>query len=928
MARVAHIPQIVAEQGLDTQRSTQPNIQVDMSPYKAMQDLGDTLAHAGFSLAAHAKAKDDQMQEYKTERGFQEFQNNTLLDKLNYDQEADPSGQGYLKGYQERYSKLQSDFETTVPENLKPQYAVKLENFKGQVTLNAAQDEVTRRNTYYDTTLDHDADGLAATVRAHPESSDAAWAQINTNVELSGLNSVEKAKKLDIYKKKLDASTVEGFTDQGEFEKARDYIQHLGPAPSVVPQGSQTQTDVKDKSIIAYSRKPQVVVYSHVDYQDVQPRVKAAINSVSSELGIQLNVTSGYRGLTHPAEARKAAGAFHRHTTGEAVDIDAKGYDNATRAKIITALVARGATGLGTYPNSPDMIHVDWTGFGAGVKREGISTWYGGQSSDKAPQWFKDAYHKGLALRKTGAVKYDTRTTIDSNVQPVEPGNIDLYNRPVVKNKDGTVSTVKSVSYNIDGKEVLLPTVTDDGRVIDTSTEKGKAEVIRTYLKTGKHLGKFNTPAEADAYAQQLHVQQEKQYVDVVPNKLTAENWTLKNFQPWEFGTDVNVDAPVAAAFDLMTGTLGRKYSFKAKDSKIKLSMDGVSADERQNVVHAALSSGFNGLKAVTENGKTYLEMSMDGKIVKPPDGQDVPKPDKNYTEIAGANAHFVPMGSPDAGKLSDYIDKAEEDANVQKEKATKAAQNEVSKDGWTLVRDGTLDDKWLDENKDRLAETDYRMLSKQLMADKAAKAKGTENKPYTHDMAPFVELMRRAVDPKDPEVLRDAVDAQSKNLIDTAHFNKIYDTYQKTVTNGAFGKPSDWKPIVRKYLTDKILKNPDDPEDTKYMDDRINALFELDDFMKEHPEATRDVVRKQADDILKKYNGAANEDKRAGLTMDALPGVGRYDKITPVMIKTAAQKVEADFKAGVISKDIRGQRLKELTDWYTVISNEAKSGR
>ena len=38
-------------------------------------------------------------------------------------------------------------------------------------------------------------------------------------------------------------------------------------------------------------------------------------------------------------------------------------------------------------------------------------------------------------------------------------GNIDLTSRPSFRNADGSISTVGSASYNIDGKEVLLPTV-------------------------------------------------------------------------------------------------------------------------------------------------------------------------------------------------------------------------------------------------------------------------------------------------------------------------------------------------------------------------------------------------------------------------------------------------------------------------------------
>lgn len=86
----------------------------------------------------------------------------------------------------------------------------------------------------------------------------------------------------------------------------------------------------------------------------------------------------------------------------------------------------------------------------------------------------------------------------------LSPGNINLSNRPRVRNKDGSISTVRSISVNLDGKEYLIPTVTDDGRVVSDD------EAVKLFKRTRKHLGVFDTSEHATAYAQGLHSDQSK----------------------------------------------------------------------------------------------------------------------------------------------------------------------------------------------------------------------------------------------------------------------------------------------------------------------------------------------------------------------------------------------------------------------------------
>lgn len=92
------------------------------------------------------------------------------------------------------------------------------------------------------------------------------------------------------------------------------------------------------------------------------------------------------------------------------------------------------------------------------------------------------------------------------------PGNLDLTRRPYVKNADGSVSTVRSMSFRegdksgspYAGNEILIPTVSDDGRIMSGD------EAIAEYDRTGKHMGVYSTVPAANEAGEQIHQDQMK----------------------------------------------------------------------------------------------------------------------------------------------------------------------------------------------------------------------------------------------------------------------------------------------------------------------------------------------------------------------------------------------------------------------------------
>lgn len=183
--------------------------------------------------------------------------------------------------------------------------------------------------------------------------------------------------------------------------------------------------------------------------------------------------------------------------------------------------------------------------------------------------------------------------TLTDNTKRFGLGNIDLLNRPVVPNEDGSISTVRSVGVNIDGQEVLLPTVSPEGKILSTR------EAVDLYKRTGQYLGKFKTPEESNAYAQRLHTDQEQMYSPAAP---PSQN-TPGMIKPQDWPDDEQVPSAWKKIFPD-----AKPEIINTLDRNDILSQYGINTPERKRQFIAQMGWESDGFSTTVEraSGKDY----------------------------------------------------------------------------------------------------------------------------------------------------------------------------------------------------------------------------------------------------------------------------------------------------------------------------------
>lgn len=211
------LQQITPRQGLDTGAGTMPRVRPDPTLGRALSSV----ANAVGEVAAQWEEAEKKRIGFKAQKDFVQLGNELDMAMLEAERDMSEDGSGFTQARNEDFVKRSDAFLKSLPDELKEQYAPRLEALRGNHEVNAARKEYARRDQFYIDGVKDTADRLKNGVLTNPDSYEQANQALQSVIDQTGLNNTAKAKALKIQRGVLRQSALEGLAKAGRGDEAR-----------------------------------------------------------------------------------------------------------------------------------------------------------------------------------------------------------------------------------------------------------------------------------------------------------------------------------------------------------------------------------------------------------------------------------------------------------------------------------------------------------------------------------------------------------------------------------------------------------------------------------------------------------------------------------------------------------------------------------
>lgn len=397
------------------------------------------------------------------------------------------------------------------------------------------------------------------------------------------------------------------------------------------------------------------------------------------------------------------------------------------------------------------------------------------------------------------AIDKQLNPTVDTKTKKTPnygKGNIDLNNRPIIKNKDGSISTVYSQSFTDDSGKAILVAGVRKGLDRKMTTK----EAWNWYLKTGEYLGKFKTEAEANKYAESLHEDQAKLYVPqtvkLTPSqktsliaqkdKLTKE---LSKTTALDTSTWFNADGGASGDYLKLDESLAKKHNDIVKKMNIYENKSSLSKSEKADYASLKnqLSANDNERKSVEELftsldklKKEYVELTNTQATLKESNvGLGLDKISLSFTTLSKSqeplNKQLAELEH--SYKMLSESDLAGKEANINKQMNIKkqllASNNKAIADYTNAMKKASEAGKELYQDEiDTLVTANYAL--EEALKESTKKANDDKLNLYNDSVNSIVDLLKKQYD-IEADLREKAHDAEVDALDDRLDAYKDY---------------------------------------------------------------------------------------------------------------------------------------------------------